>query len=239
MKEGWIPKQDLLDELNELLNVPQVERIMYHKILELKTFLHDEIQRYQELREQFKRSAYGDMEVIEVADAAGGRPATYHFQLDLHYQNQWKATLVAPSPPPGKETYDILPDELVEYISSFKTEPQTITKQEKLTLPALKGRVFNLQFIKYSDIFIMGNITTYLETSEEEARKKKTTDLTEIYNYDKRDTDEGSYKELIYYMKKYPALNRYFLTELHMKMKPLIIGKLVNVTARSQPVDLF
>ncbi|UCH92730.1 MAG: hypothetical protein JSV88_20875 [Candidatus Aminicenantes bacterium] len=232
-------KQELLDELNELLNVPQFERIIFHKVEELKLYFKDEIERYRRLREKFRKSAYGDMQVLEAHKEIGKKIQAYHFELNRTKNDQWLATSIEPSPPPGYEIYDILPEGIVEYIGSFNTAREKIETRKELTLETLKGRAFDLSFTKYSDWHILGLIRSYKIPTGDGTEDEKPDHMTEIYNYNKKETDEGNYKELIYYMQKYPALRRYFFTELHMKMKPLIVGKLVEITASSRPVDLF
>ncbi len=237
--EGLKEKQEILDELNELLNIPQFERIVFHKIKELKNYFQEEIERYRYLKESFKRTAYGSMQVLDSQNQVEGKIQVYHFELNRSKEGEWEATTLVPDPPPGYEIYDIIPEEMVEYIGSFKTARQQIENQTQLSLPALQGIAFDLSFIKYSDWYILGTIKNYKLPSADGADREIPDHMTEIYNYDKQETDKGNYQELIYYMKKYPALRRYFLTELHMKMKPLIIGNLVEITASSQPVGLF
>ena len=73
-------KQEILDELTELLNIPQIERIIFHKVEELKLYLKDEVNLYKSLKSDFKRSAYGDMRICE--DPGERKVQTYHFELN-------------------------------------------------------------------------------------------------------------------------------------------------------------
>lgn len=232
-------KQVILDQLNELLNIPQLERIVFHKIEELKLYFKDEIKRYRELKEYFRKAAYGDMEVLEANKEREEKNQTYHFELHCTMDGSWLATSIDPPPPPGYETYDIIPEKIVEYLGSFITTPGKIENLGKFSLPTLKGKVFDLTFTRYSEWHILGIIRSYKILTDDSTRDEKPDHMTEIYNYNKKDADKGDYKELFYYMQKYPALKRYFFTELHMKVKPLIVGNLVEITSSSQPVDLF
>jgi hypothetical protein len=232
-------KQVILDQLNELLNIPQLERIIFHKVEELKLYFKDEIKRYRDLKEYFKKAAYGDMEILEVHKEMGKKIQTYHFELHQPKDGPWIATSIEPSPPSGYEIFDIIPEEIVEYIGSFITPPGKIEKLEKFSLPTLKEKAFDLNFTKYSDWHVLGTIRSCKILTDGSTKDEKPDHMTEIYNYNKKDTDKGDYKELFYYMQKYPALKRYFFTELHMKVKPLIVGDLVEITSSSRPVDLF
>ena len=239
MHSGLTEKQEKLDELNELLNIPQLERILFHKVEELKLYFKDEIERYRRLKEEFRRSAYGGMHVLGDQKGKSKNRQTYHFELNLAKNGRWIASTIEPSPPSGCEIYDIIPEEIVQYIGSAITAPNKIEIRKELSLPILKGKAFDLRFLKYTDRHVLGTIRGYKIPAENGADEDKTNHMSEIYNYDKKETDEGNYKELFYYMQKYPALRRYFFTELHMKMKPLIMGNLVEITASSRPVDLF
>jgi hypothetical protein len=244
-------KQEILAVLDELLNIPQFERIMVHKIEELKLYLEDEIEHYRQLKAYFKKLAYGDMIVlrneedekeksVEINWINGGdKPEqTYHFELNQEKDNQWNVARLEPSPPRAYDIYDIIPEDVIEYIVSFDTSTGKMETITGLSLPAVGGIRFDLHFTKYSLHHILGTIKTHhLEQTEDSEDGEEIIEKT--YNYTRRKPGENDYKELICYMYKYPPLRIYFFTEFHMKMKPLINGKMVDITASSQPVDLF
>jgi hypothetical protein len=232
-------KQVILDQLNELLNIPQLERIIFHKMEELQLYFKDEIKRYRDLKEYFKKAAYGRMEILEANKEMAKKNQTYHFELHCPTDSPWQATSIEPSPPPGYEIYDIIPEKIVEYIGNFTTTPGKIEKLATLSLPTLTGKAFDLTFTQYSQWHVLGAIRSFNIPTGDNTTDKKPNHMTEIYNYNKKDADKGDYKELFYYMQKYPPLRHYFFTEFHMKVKPLIVGDLVEITASSQPVDLF
>jgi hypothetical protein len=239
MQGGLTEKQEKLDELNELLNIPQLERILFHKIEELKLYFKEELERYRQLKEDFRRSAYGDLHILNEQRGKSKKDQTYHFELNRARDGRWIASSIEPPPPLGCDIYDIIPEEIVAYVGSSNTDPDQVETKTELSIPSIKGKAFDLKFIKFSDHHILGTVRGYLLPAESNTGEKKAPPGAEIYNYDKKETDEGNYKELFYYMQKYPALKRYFFTELHMKMKPLIVENLVEITASSQPVDLF
>jgi hypothetical protein len=245
-------KKGILGELEELLNIPQFERIIFHKIEELKLYLKDEIEHYRKLKDYFKKLAYGDMEVLssekDEKEKSLGRNGsidsdkhepTYHFELSQEKDNHWNVTSLEPSPPPGYDIYDVIPEEVIEYIVSLDTMSGKIKTITDLALPSVGGIRFDLHFTKYSLHHVLGTIKTH--QIEETSNLKGSGDgvMENIYNYTKKEPEESDYKELLYYMHKYPPLRMYFFTEFHMRMKPLINGKMVDITASSQPVDLF
>jgi hypothetical protein len=232
-------KQVILDELNELLNIPQLERIVFHKIEELKLYFRDEIKRYRDLKAFFKKTAYGHMEILDENNGMEKKKQMYHFELHCTMGGPWQATSIEPPPPAGFDIYDIIPEKMVEYIGSFQTAPGKIEKLAKFSLPTLKEIAFDLIFTKYSEWHILGTISRCSIPTDDQSKDEKPDHMTGIYYYHKKDTDKADYKELFYYMQKYPALRRYFFTEFHMKVKPLIVGDLIEITSSSQPVDLF
>lgn len=237
-------KQEIVDELNELLNIPQFERIIYHKVEELKLYFKDEIDLYRTLKKNFKKSAYGDMQLIDGERQDDLPPRTYHFELNLAEDGRWLIANLEPSPPLGHDAYDILPEAVIKHMTATSVNPDHIEVNREFTLQSFKDRSFDLRYTRYSQHHLLGTVQIHsvpvqevLETDEEELSEEP---LMEIYNYQQDNTDdESNFKELFYYMQKYPALKTYFFTELHMKMKPLIIGKLVEVAPSSKPVDMI
>jgi hypothetical protein len=237
-------KQEILDELNEFLNIPQFERIIFHKVEELKLYLKDEIDLYRSLKQSFKKTAYGDMEICDDEDSEKPRHQVYHFELNSTDTDAWVATGIEPSPPPGCSAYDIIPEEIIQYMNTFETAPDRIESRREFMLPALKGKAFDLRFTRYSDHHILGTIKSYRVGAAEgdEQETMEPIDTGDIYHYEYKpfeDDDESNFKEFFYYMQKYPALKAYFFTELHMKMKPLIMANIAELTVSSQPVGLF
>jgi hypothetical protein len=215
-------KQKLMDELDELLNIPQFERIIYHKVEELKTFLRDEISLYQSLKKDFRKAAYGDMQVWDGGEHPRIQTQTYRFQLDRDDENRWVPTDIEPHLPPGYDVYDIIPMEIIDHISGFKPNPTKIETVNQLVLPQLKGRAFNLRFAVYSDFHAMGTITEIKKPRERTVSDEEGDNLVDISDYYKKDALELNYKELMYYMEKFPAFKEHVFSEFFMRWKPLI-----------------
>lgn len=53
-----------IGEFIELLNIPQLERIFYHKIEEQKSLLRNEIASYKKLKRDFRSEAYGAIQLF-------------------------------------------------------------------------------------------------------------------------------------------------------------------------------
>ncbi|MDQ1350269.1 MAG: hypothetical protein QG657_570 [Acidobacteriota bacterium] len=227
-------KQQLLEELGELLNIPQIERIIAHKLEEVKDVYKDEIDLYLSLRNDFRKTAYGNMYVWGKTEKEISHTfPTYRFELDKEKDNTWKITDIEPSLPPGYHLRDIFPPLIIEYMTSFEIHPTRIETAAHFTHPKLKGRTFNLRFTRYSEYHLLGTITE-IQTQEEETPsaaplERELDNLVDINDYYKNDNAEMNYKELMYYMEKYPAFREHVFSEFFMKWKPLIDGKLLKL----------
>lgn len=227
-------KQKLLQELGELLNIPQIERIIAHKLEEAKNFYKDEIDLYLSLRNNFRKTAYGNMYVYEGMEQETPQTfPTYRFELDKDKQNTWNLTEIEPALPPGYHINDIFPPLIIEYMTSFEIHPTRIETATHFTHPKLQGRTFNLRFTRYSDYHLLGTITE-IQTQVNDAHSASTMEreldnLVDINDYYKNDNAELNYKELMYYMEKYPAFREHIFSEFFMKWKPLIDGKLLKL----------
>lgn len=227
-------KQKLLEELGELLNIPQIERIIAHKLEEVKNVYEDEIDLYLNLRNDFRKTAYGNMYVFDEMEKETLHTfPTYRFELDKDKDNTWKITDIEPSLPPGYHLHDIFPPLIIEYMTSFEIHPTRIETAAHFTHPKLKGRTFNLRFTRYSDYHLLGAITEIQtqvdDTSSAATGEQELDNLVDINDCYKNDNAEMNYKELIYYMEKYPAFREHIFSEFFMKWKPLIDGKLLRL----------
>jgi len=227
-------KQKLLQELGELLNIPQIERIIAHKLEEVKNFYKDEIDLYLDIRNNFRKKAYGNMYVCEGMEAEAQQTfQTYRFELDKDTDNTWKITDIEPSLPAGHYIHEIIPPLLINYMTSFEIHPTRIETAAHFTHPKLRGRTFNLRFTRYSDYHLLGAVTE-IQTQVNDAPSASTMEseldnLVDINDYYKNDKAEMNYKELMYYMEKYPAFREHIFSEFFMKWKPLIDGKLLKI----------
>lgn len=224
-------KQRLLRELADLLNIPQIERLIAHKIEELKDIYRDEIDLYFGLLENYRKNAYGKMYICgEEGDEAPKTLQSYSFVLDKDINNEWVVTGIEPTPPPGKNINDIIPPLIIKYMISFKTSSTHIETATHFFHPKLKGKTYNLRFTRYSDYHLLGSITeveVVLNDVPSFQNENKFNNLVNIDDYYKNKEDELNYKEIIYYLEQYPAFREHTFSEFFMKWKPLIDGKLL------------
>jgi len=163
----------------------------------------------------------------------------FHFHLNKNEAEQWEITKFDPLPPSSSEICDLFPEEMIDYLAKYKIQLQEIGTVKNIKIPTIDSIFFDARFVKYSDSHIMGALIRKQIRDNSVWEAEKDSPKEEIYNYNKKTADRADYRELLFYMEKYPLLRKYFFNEFHMKMKPLINGNLAKITACSQPVDLF
>lgn len=218
-------KQETIDELIELINIPQFERIIFHKIEELKFLLKDEIALYKSLRETFQVRTHGNMKVCE--DDGKERTQTYRFELNLDEDGEWVPTGISPSPPPSCHVFDIVPKEVIHYISKFKPDPGKIEKIKEFSSAKLEGKIFELTFTRYSHRHALGTICELKEKIPIQPCDDPD-NIIDINDSYKKEPEGGNYKELVFYMEKFPKFKAHIFSEFFLKWKPLIDNQMIE-----------
>lgn len=211
----------MLEELDDLLSIPQIDRIIFHKIEELKSYFEDEVSLYMNLKDGFRKAAYGNMQVCEGEELEKNQ--TYQFRLDRDESGEWHITDIEPNLRQGTELNDILPEEIINFMTSFRPNPSKIEIVQNYTHPALKGRGFRLRFAKYSDRHLLGIITeVQAGTEAPPAEVPAGTKVVEINDFYQNENPEFNYRELKYYMENFPGFKDHILSEFFLRWKPLI-----------------
>lgn len=228
-------KHKILQELSDLLNIPQIERLMAHKIEELKNIYKDELDLYFSLRKNYQDNAYGKMYICEYEGETDTSKIlqTYRFEIDKDIHNEWKITEIDPALPVGQHPDDIIPPFIINYMINFNVDATKIETINHFSHPKLNGKIYNLRFTRYSDCHILGTITEVQNTISEvpslSTNEGTLNNLVNINDYYKNENDEFNYKELMYYLEKYPAFREHTFSEFFMKWKPLIDGNLLKL----------
>jgi hypothetical protein len=209
-----MPKQEVLDELEELLNIPQFEKMIFHRIGELKLYFEDEISCYRELRKQFKKLAYGKLSA-KSEDKTQPRDDAFFFVLDEGKNSLWQVAEIAPPPRGGCTIQDILPAELIRIIVTKTAEPpgKEIQTIENLSLPVLDGMLIDLAFSGYSPTHILGVITRRPVTAHAVPGNTRENDAGNDYPISRN------------YMRGRPDVCSYFLMEFYTKIRPIVGGR--------------
>lgn len=221
-------KQEILNEFSELLNIPQFQHIIIHKISELKLMLHDEIVLYRDVRERFHRKSRENLRICE--DDGFDRDQTYRFELNLGEDGHWIASGFDPTPPSYMEANDVVPQEVVDYLSSFKPDPAKIHRLKEFTVPELGQRAYEISFTRYSHHHVLGTICQ-IKSNPELPFLSGSGNIIDINDSYKNAPEYGNYKELIFYMEKFPKFKAHIFSEFFLKWKHLIDNQIIQATS--------
>ncbi len=210
-----------IEEFIELLNIPEFERIVYHKVEELKCVMSDRIAYYLNLKNNFKKTAYGNLQVFENEDYTGRR--TYRFELSKSEDGRWLPTVVEPDLPAGCNVYDVIPPAVIKFVACFKTESNRIRKHKGSFQTTAGKRSFEIEFTKYSDIHILGTIT---ESTEEFAGigLKDRQNVVKLDFPSQKSSNRNNFEELIQYMQSRPKIGEQMLNYFNYIIKPVEDG---------------
>lgn len=226
-----------MDELSELINIPEFERIVYHKVEELKFVLADKINMYRNLKHNFKKTAYGHMHIFE--NESPEPVQVYRFELHEIEGNGWHLSKIEPPPPEGIDIEDVLPKRIIRHIIGYQTNHEKIYRYvgRGETAPELESSdhsedhsdIFTVEFSKFSSNHILGTIR---RADAQEAKGSGVKDLKIIkadWHYEKNG-DEENFRELFHYMQKYPEIKNQIFSEFFHRTKPRIDNQILNVT---------
>jgi len=226
-----------LDELSELINIPEFERIIYHKIEELKFVLADKINMYRNLKHNFKKTAYGHMHLFE--NETPKETPVFRFELHEIEDSGWHLSKIEPNPPEGVEIEDIIPRRIIKHIIGYETNHEkiyryvgkgdTVGDSMSQTNGNDSGDAFTVEFSKFSENHILGTIR---RAGPQEAKGSAVKDLKIIkadWHYEKNG-DEENFRELFHYMQKYPEIKNQIFSEFFHRTKPRIDNQILNVT---------
>lgn len=228
-------KNGILDELPELLNIPQFETIMTHKIEELKLMLKDEIEQQKKIKNTCDKAQDPVMVVCEEEGIV--RDTSYRFKLNLSDDGEWIPRILSPSLPPEKCPMDIIPLPLIQYLTRNSSEYFKINKIKEVILPDLPERRFEVSFVRVSHHQVAGSICEFrrLETpvSEEklpdQPEPNKVNPMIKINDSFKQNPEDVNYRELISYMEQCPEYKDHIFAEFFKKWKFMIDGDNVGV----------
>lgn len=216
-----------IEEFCELLNIPEFERIIYHKIEELKHVLSEKINLYRNLKNSFKKTAYGHLQIYE--NIAPKKNQTYRFELDRLQNNKWILAKIEPYPQEDHDLDDIIPKSIIDHICSYETSPEKIYRYSGTGHAASTGKAFEVEFTKYSDYHIFGAIR------EDEVQEKAETEAAGMkiieadWDYEEKG-DEENFKELFHYMQKYPEIKKRIFGDFFHKAKPKVDNSAMPIT---------
>lgn len=206
----------LIREIKDLLIIPNFHRALYHKVEELKIILSEDIECFAKI----SRTIEPEKECPRLRDGK-------EFQLARFGDTLWIPSLL--NSRSVSDIYGIIPQEIIDYIVHYETEPGMIVMKSGLSLPGLKNRKFDLSFEKHSFRSISGVI---------KERKSTREDPEDITASDTQGQDEMFYREmgeiaenlklLVSYLLKNHDYYRHVISEFFIRWKPLLDHQLIG-----------
>jgi hypothetical protein len=217
-----------LDEFMELLNIPEFEKLIYHKIEELKCLLRNEIKIYRTIKDNFKKTACSNTYIFE--NDAPQKVHTYRFELSRVESRKWIPVKIEPLPPRGCSVDDIIPTSLIQHIVSYPVNPEKIRSYRLETAGTGKRQYHVAEFVKYSDDYLFGAVRQVEISEQKTSTQNQEPRIVKIdWDYEKKG-DEQNYQDLFYYMQRYPEIKKCILGDFFHRLKPLLDSRLKRVS---------
>jgi len=213
-------RQQQINEIMELMNIPEFEKLIGIKVEELKIILDKQIKLYRNLKSEFSHGA--EKRRLRSIENKSLEPVkeTYFFELnrieDTDHTRGCKWILRRMEPEPELDAEEVIPDSLIEILSSHSTDPLKIEFDEFYS-DRLAGKL-DVRSIKYNDARIFGTLRLI-------SQNKKVTERSGTITLDvprEEMEQEQRYTELFRYMEKYPQIREHIFTYFYMIQKPMV-----------------
>lgn len=210
----------LIEEIKDLVEIPEIERILYHKVKEIKGLLSKNIHLYRDIEES----------LLELKPPKN--PGKMHlcgqlFELTLIGKKTWIPSI--PDQPKDCDIYDIIPREIIDFIVKQKVQTGMPILLPGLKFPGLKGRKFDLSFEKINNKRFIGIINEYEHEHEHERGEAKKIVKSEKHE-GKVDTGEKykQIKELNHYLIKSDDYFLHVTSDFKCRWKRLIDSEVLE-----------
>lgn len=203
---------ELIEELKDLIEVPEVERIIFHKVEEIKGLLSKNIELYRDIEES----------LLELKSPKNkGKMHLYGqlFELTLIGKKTWIPSM--PYQPNDCDISEIIPREIIDFIVKYGAQTGMPILLPGLRLPGLEERKFDLSFEKINNRRFTGIIY-------EHGGDKK---IVKIKNHEGKVDSEVKYKkikELNSYLIKSDDYFIHVNSEFECRWKPLIDSEVLE-----------
>lgn len=202
----------LIEEIKDLVEIPEIERILHHKVKELKNALSKNIHLYREIEES----------LLELKPPKN--PGKMHlcgqlFELTLIGKKTWIPSI--PDQPNDCDIYDIIPREIIDFIVEYGVQTGMPILLPGITFPGLKKRKFDLSFEKINNKRFIGIINEY-EHEHEPGEAKK---IVKIEKHEGKVDPSEKYKkikEINRWLLKNDEYFNHVTSEFECRWKPLI-----------------
>lgn len=203
--------EKLIEEIRDILLIPELGKALKHKILELKATISRNIEwlHPEEETETGKKPH---------------SPEGTRFEITRIQGNLWIPFV------PGNSCdniYRVIPQPIVDYIVDHVGNRGTINMEKGLKFPGLKGRAFDLSFEKRNDYCIIGIIREVKEQAVDSISPDNLAAAIEMFSLASKPQKIEMIKLLAFYLANFDDFYRHMAAEFYLHWKPLIDGKLL------------
>lgn len=207
---------ELIEEIKDLVQIPEIERILHHRVKELKDALSKNIHLYRDIEES----------LLEVKPPK--HPGKMHlcgqlFELSLIGKKTWIPSI--PYQPDDCDINAIIPREIIDFIVKYDAKPGLPIMLHGLKVPGIKARQFDLTFEKINNKRFTGIINEY------EQETGGTRKIVKIKKHEgKVDTGEKykQIKELNHYLIKSDNYFLHVISDFKCRWKRLIDSEVLE-----------
>jgi hypothetical protein len=217
-------RHKMIEDLNELINIPDVDTYIFLTIEQAKIKFSDEILNYRQLKNSFHQVKRGNMTLIEDKQR-NIHAESFYFEVKRikpkngKLKHQWVITKIKPKP--KQEYVDIIPIEFINSIDFYMVDPDKIETFKRFKSRSLK-KFFDIRFTRYSETHVMGSI----RESKVESLNTKDEDFEDEREAFKLNLGQTSikedYMELFRYMEEFPEIKEDIFNRFNMVQKPYV-----------------
>ena len=197
----------LLKELEELIKIDLMKRIIEHKVEELKYMVNDDLDHYLRL---YKNSSKKSKDKKAVKRVPVGK---VDFEL-VGMGGVWFPNI------PGEDIngFDVIPEPVLEYIVH---SPENTVMRYNLTFEELPERRFDLSFTKREDGHITGTIEEKIEGDDAPAEKISTKSIHKGKSSEPKELEKiENIKVMIKHMVEYEEFFHHVFKEFRLWWQP-------------------
>jgi hypothetical protein len=218
-------RHKMIEDLNELIDIPDVDTYIFLTIEQAKIKFAEEIQNYRQLKSSFHQVKRSNMMLIEDKKPTQ-KSQSYYFELkrikskNSKLKHQWVVSTIKPKP--KQQSEEIIPVEFINMIDFHRVDPDKIETYKRFKSRVLK-KSFDIRFTRYSDNHVMGSIR---EKSKDPPQKNG----SETYDAEGQafklklgqKNIKEDYMELFRYMEEYPEIKEDIFNRFNMVQKPYV-----------------
>lgn len=241
MEKSLMDREQKINELLELMNIPEIESAIFHRLNLIKYEAEEEINLYMNLKKGFRLTAYSDMYIYQGKKRK--EYPTYHFEVRRRSRNHWVLTAIEPAPLEDDDIDEIIPSDIIDRLGVSEISPEKIQTFKSEVQTASGDKSYEVHFAKYSDSHALGTIRQ-IKSWKRQGRKKRQASAENTasssqkrlkviksgWNYKSRD-DIENFKTLFYYMQKYPEVRKRLFGEFFTRIKPRLDSQVSQITS--------